>query len=551
MFTFHPESGLAKLKAGAVTVTNLLQGDVPECVPGARIFNDAHYFPVWPPSGPENLRPEDPQPKAAIHDRVSSKLDAVLTLIDGERFSGDEKELAIEEPAELVREASQELEQSTVQNDKRKSDGKFKDRAGCPITSTIKSINYFDKVYFYANSRLPLNLPPLKLYISTYPLLCLAAQFSERVYTKPNVAEKETHIEADFRMGTKAMVIKSVPMDDMATIIFAIRGSQTFMDWAVNLKTAPASPVNFLDDPGNLCHSGFLSVARKMIVPVAARLRHLLYELRNGQQRSTKNYSLLITGHSAGGAVASLLYSHMLSTTPETATELREMMPCFKRIHCITFGSPPLSLLPITKPPGEKLKKSLFLSFVNEGDPVARADKKYVRSLLDLYTSPAPGMTCCETASRHTQQLIRPWATGRSKASHSHSDPTLETIKSATLLPKATGGAATERPSLPKSQSSPPPPPLPTRPAGPPPVWHVPESELSNAGRIVVLRSLTRYDGRPSPSHKHRMDEGIVAQTVSDEQLRGVVWGDPVCHMMSLYKQRVESLATNAVMGRG
>lgn len=60
------------------------------------------------------------------------------------------------------------------------------------------------------------------------------------------MAEKETHIEADFRMGTKAMVIKSVPMDDMATIIFAIRGSQTFMDWAVNLKTAPASPVNFL-----------------------------------------------------------------------------------------------------------------------------------------------------------------------------------------------------------------------------------------------------------------------------------------------------------------
>lgn len=68
-------------------------------------------------------------------------------------------------------------------------------------------------------------------YISTFPLLCLAANYSERVYTKPDVAEKETHIEAGFRMGTKAMVIKSVPLDDMATIVFAVRGSASFMDW--------------------------------------------------------------------------------------------------------------------------------------------------------------------------------------------------------------------------------------------------------------------------------------------------------------------------------
>ena len=47
-------------------------------------------------------------------------------------------------------------------------------------------------------------------------------------------------------MGTKAMVIKSVPVDDMNTIVFAIRGSQTFMDWAVNLNSAPVSPGEFL-----------------------------------------------------------------------------------------------------------------------------------------------------------------------------------------------------------------------------------------------------------------------------------------------------------------
>jgi hypothetical protein len=53
-------------------------------------------------------------------------------------------------------------------------------------------------------------------------------------------------VDSDWRMGTKAMVIKSVPMDDMNTIVFAIRGTQTFMDWAVNLRSAPVAPDGFL-----------------------------------------------------------------------------------------------------------------------------------------------------------------------------------------------------------------------------------------------------------------------------------------------------------------
>lgn len=42
------------------------------------------------------------------------------------------------------------------------------------------------------------------------------------------------------------MVIKSMPIDDMNCVVFAIRGSQTFMDWAVNLNSAPVSPNDFL-----------------------------------------------------------------------------------------------------------------------------------------------------------------------------------------------------------------------------------------------------------------------------------------------------------------
>ena len=83
-------------------------------------------------------------------------------------------------------------------------------------------------------------------YFPSYPLLCLAAQYSQRAYTKPAGKERETFVNANWRGGTKAMMIKSVPIDDMNCVVFAIRGSQTFMDWAVNLQSAPVAPTGFL-----------------------------------------------------------------------------------------------------------------------------------------------------------------------------------------------------------------------------------------------------------------------------------------------------------------
>jgi len=295
------------------------------------------------------------------------------------------------------------------------------------------------------------------------------------------------------------MVIKSVPMDHMNTIVFAIRGTATFMDWVVNLNMAPASPAGFLDDPGNLCHAGFLSVARGMVAPVAARLRQLLEE-----DPGRAGYSLLITGHSAGGAVASLLYCHMLAESGRARSELNGLRGCFRRVHCVTFGTPPVSLLPLAKPEGEALRKSLFLSFVNEGDPVARADPAYVRCLLGLYAAPSP------PPPRKKGSRGSSVASGRSG--------------------RSSGGAS--------------------RTEGP--AWKVPQATLSSAGRIVVLRSgnaRARLRGRKTV--EERLNEGVVAQITTDEQLRGVIWGDPVCHLMRLYAGRIETLAVGAVTARG
>jgi hypothetical protein len=83
-------------------------------------------------------------------------------------------------------------------------------------------------------------------YLPSYPLICLAAQYSLSVYERPTGKERETHVDADWRMGTKAMIMKSVPVDNMNVIVFAIRGSVTFVDWAVNLDSEPTAPTGFL-----------------------------------------------------------------------------------------------------------------------------------------------------------------------------------------------------------------------------------------------------------------------------------------------------------------
>ena len=271
----------------------------------------------------------------ALEREIYNHFDNIMTLIDQGRDDGKERDMFAWQPASMPSQslppAPQATETSLSRPSTRKSHRKENPKGQTTAAASIVSGSVFAKVDLYANSRLPMNLPPLKLYarvpvslvlkhsltcccryIPTYPLLCLAAQYSERVYEPPSArAERDAHVDGGWRTGTKAMVIKSVPMDYMNTIVFAIRGTSTFMDWAVNLNMEPVSPVGFLDDTDNLCHAGFLSVARKMIVPVARRLRQLLEE-----DPSRASYSLLITGHSAGGAVAALLYSRTPPPSP-------------------------------------------------------------------------------------------------------------------------------------------------------------------------------------------------------------------------------------------
>lgn len=324
------------------------------------------------------------------------------------------------------------------------------------------------------------------------------------------------------------MIIKSVPVDDMNTVVLAVRGSSTLADWTVNLNAAPSSPVGLLDDEGNLCHAGFLSVARKMLDPIAARLRHLLAE---NPDRS--HCSLLITGHSAGGAVAALLYAHMLSNTAAVVSPLKQLANCFKRIHCVTWGAPPLSLLPIAKPETYVTRKSVFLAFINEGDPVVRADKAYIKSLLELYSSAGPKV---KDRKEKKQQHLRPGVVSwtlppstlcvagrpvilRPKPTHHHTGHHLTSHK-------------------PSSNTI---------------ITHTNNNKPSPLlTKFIASAKLASKSSPPSSSlqdNRKTNNAPIEAVITTDEELRTVVYGDPVMHMMRVYEERIKSVAYRAVVG--
>ena len=302
-----------------------------------------------------------------------------------------------------------------------------------------------------------------------------------------------------------------------------------------------------------------------MITPVAARLRALLDE---NPARANRKCTLVITGHSAGGAVAALLYAHMMTSVPDATVShppsrvhsaLTALTPSFKRVHCITFGAPPVSLLPLRASEAARRKKSMFFAFVNEGDPVVRADKAVVASLLKLYAAPAPVKTAqmslpvAPKASGLAMQMGLPLlGVGSGNVDRKQRD------KRGNKDRKGNGNGRNQR-----QQRL--------------PEWRIPPSTLSNAGRLILLRegaggrrNASRQQGRTSSKSNgraklssagpddggrarlvaERAGESVEACVVTDEQLRCVVFGDPVCHMMSLYARRIETLAMRAVTVR-
>lgn len=392
----------------------------------------------------------------------------------------------------------------------------------------------FKKPLLYANSQLPTNLPTLHLRVSLWPLIILAAHHSLAVYDPPPsthgvspTPQVTLHIPPEStcsaRSQTKALTITTTshPSSTSSSIlVIAIRGTHSLSDWRTNFRQAPAAPDGFLDDGGNLCHEGFLNVARSMSTKIYEQLIsprfNFVLDDQGPRARSLfgrsreKKWTLILTGHSAGGAIASLIYMHLLSGS-SIKTHLKALVQGrFSRVNCFTFGSPPVTLLPVRLPISSsalnhdrrgRRKKSAFLAFVNEGDPISRADRAYARSLMSLYATPAP--------SSQRRNAIKPsWPVPTATFS----------VTGDVVVMRAQASSHADRNSKP----------LPMK-LGKKKIKARPEARLPSKGMAMVP------------------EDPVEAIVTSDAALRHVVYGDPFMHGMVLYKQRIEMLASDAV----
>jgi len=255
----------------------------------------------------------------------------------------------------------------------------------------------------------------------------LSAQASNDVYKTPEHESVDGNriffppkIDGTFKA---TLVVELNNEDGTQVLMISIRGSAPkVIDWITNVNCDPVMDGNSflvrqvylllytmlilvvqppLNDVGKgpvAIHNGFLRVATSM----ASQVEQIL------QQKATSlddpsTVDLVFTGHSAGGAVAALLFAHMLTPGMEeicsskTATTPGEVLTYastlgFHNVHCITFGAPPIFT------PSHLLEQylpasSLFISVINQGDPIPRTDKLYLHALVDLYAQPVTGST--------------------------------------------------------------------------------------------------------------------------------------------------------------
>ena len=402
------------------------------------------------------------------------------------------EECGLEEPDQYTRNGSTELtaEEAEVTLDSRSSGRlQYPQRAR---TIAVKRPEPQDdasrersslarKAALFKNSRLPPQLPSFNTSLPMWSMVCRAAQASQDCYDSQTLTRRGTYTPADSSKDIKAMIIDDQFIDDSRFVIVSIRGTQfrSLADWAVNKASNPAKPIGFLDDEENACHEGFLQVTKAMVTHVAAQLQQ--------HPASSERPSLLFTGHSAGGAVAAMLYSHMLSTSLNS--DLTALAGQFPSINCVTFGAPPLSLTPL---PERDHGSGVFLSFANEGDPILRlSNAAYVKSLAKLMTT-----------------------------SNATPAPPVKVVR------RSRGSAVVQR-QLPAAAPTP---------WEELPLWPTPPPPLTNGGNVVLLRD--------------NKNGSAAASRVTSEDLREVIFGDLAQHTIEMYIRRVKEVALAAMTGR-
>ncbi|KAM0249760.1 hypothetical protein ACHAP5_002629 [Fusarium lateritium] len=148
------------------------------------------------------------------------------------------------------------------------------------------------------------------------------------------------------------------------------------MDHIVNANSGPKDAGGYIHGTVDIkAHSGFLNSALALDSTVARMINTYppKFDVGSGQKPH-----VVFTGHSAGGAVAQLLYLHHTSH-PDLSKSAR--------FSCVTFGAPPCLSSPVDLSLYRPSEETLCVNIINEFDVVTRADKPYILSLIDIARS--------------------------------------------------------------------------------------------------------------------------------------------------------------------
>ncbi|KAK4225447.1 Alpha/Beta hydrolase protein [Podospora fimiseda] len=174
-----------------------------------------------------------------------------------------------------------------------------------------------------------------------------------------------THIVSTLNSSTNQKLEPFFP-----ALIIAIRGTASAADGIVNLNGEPRDATKFLVCfPRNTterisAHSGFLAAANTLSEIVEARIC---------SRPASDDHHVIFTGHSAGGAVATLLY-----------LRFKKLFGNERRISCLTFGAPPCVSAFGAEDQIDNGPNGVHLNIVNEFDMVSRVDGPYILNMVNL-----------------------------------------------------------------------------------------------------------------------------------------------------------------------
>ncbi|KAF8243668.1 alpha/beta-hydrolase [Wilcoxina mikolae CBS 423.85] len=257
----------------------------------------------------------------------------------------------------------------------------------------------------FVNSSIPDGLfGPWECTKSTAALVHMAAICSKAVYQKelpclPNYSvDISLSIEASAIGSVKETTVYLINNNRSSgaapSIVIAVRGSKGFFDWVVNTNCDMEDASDIIDmmvlnhvscttagSTSLLAHSGLLNAAKILVSKLVGDISSLLAML-------PKNVRVIFTGHSAGGAVAQILYAHFLTYS---FTKYDFLDVSTTELSVITFGSPPIFSCPLTpilqSIPSGLRGSGVCLAIAICGDPLVRMDAAYGRVLLGQYAS--------------------------------------------------------------------------------------------------------------------------------------------------------------------